>query len=204
MIKNIIFDVGDVLMHFTWDKYVNELFNGDEALIEKVNASIWGPNNRFNEFDKDILPEEEVIASMRDYDRSVCNEVVEALSHMERTMESVDYAEKWILDLKSRGYKVYYLSNLSPIVRRNGGHVFDFLELMDGGILSYEVHLVKPDRAIYRELKHKYGLKPEECVFIDDKPTNVDAGIAYGYHGLIFKGYETTKTELDKILTEVS
>lgn len=61
MIKNIIFDVGDVLMHFTWDEYVNDLFAGNQELIATVNASVWGPDNRFNEFDKDILPEEKEI-----------------------------------------------------------------------------------------------------------------------------------------------
>lgn len=56
MIKNIIFDIGDVLMRFTWDEYINELFNGDTETIAAVNEAI-NETGLWIELDRNVIPE---------------------------------------------------------------------------------------------------------------------------------------------------
>ena len=61
-----------------------------------------------------------------------------------------DYAIPWIQKLKSAGYQVLVLSNFSDKVKRDNEDAMDFLEYVDGGILSYRDGVIKPDPAIYR------------------------------------------------------
>ena len=67
---------------------------------------------------------------------------------------------------------------------------------MDGGILSYQEKLIKPDPAIYQLLLNRYGLKAQECVFLDDTERNVDAAIQQGMAGIVFRSREQAVEEL--------
>ena len=87
---------------------------------------------------------------------------------------------------RSRGYCVYYLSNIPE-------DVLDFLTerdlkgLFDGGVASCEVHINKPDPRIYKALLAKYQLKAGESVFIDDRLENVQAAFRLGFAGIQMK-----------------
>lgn len=100
------------------------------------------------------------------------------------------------------GYQVLVLSNFSDKVRRENGDALDFLEYVDGGILSYKDGVIKPDPAIYSLLLERYGLKPEECVFLDDMQPNLDAAAWFGIHTILFRSYEEAQEELKKLGVE--
>ena len=76
------------------------------------------------------------------------------------------------------------------------------------GMLMYEnigkyqnmVKMVKPDADIYQCLFDTYGLKPEECVFLDDRPENIEGGEKLGMRGIVFESYEDAKAKLEKML----
>ena len=74
------------------------------------------------------------------------------------------------------------------------------MKLMDGGIMSYEVQLIKPDLAIYQTLMERYDLQPEECVFLDDTVRNVEAAQALGIAGIVVTSQEQAKKELETLL----
>ena len=74
-----------------------------------------------------------------------------------------------------------------------------FLELLDGYILSFREKLIKPDPAIYQLLFDRFGLIPEECVFMDDTQANVDMAIQCGMHAFLFRGRESAVKELQKL-----
>ena len=78
--------------------------------------------------------------------------------------------------------------------------VLDFLPLMDGGVFSCYVGQVKPDPAIYRTISEKYGLTPEECVFLDDNKANIDAARDFGMNGIHFVSFEQADKELQELL----
>ena len=77
-----------------------------------------------------------------------------------------------------------------------------FMPLIDGGVISYEVKSVKPEPGIYEALIEKYDLVPEECVFLDDRPDNVEAAKKKGFHGIVAEGYEQASEALNNILKE--
>ena len=74
-----------------------------------------------------------------------------------------------------------------------------FLPEMEGGILSYKEHLIKPEPEIYQLLLKRYGLKAEESVFLDDTLKNVEAAEEQGIHGIHFLTKEQAEEELRKL-----
>lgn len=71
---------------------------------------------------------------------------------------------------------------------------------MDGGILSCDIHLLKPNREIFEALLDKYNFKAEECIFIDDREINIQGAKVLGIEGIVFENYEQAHTKLRKIL----
>ena len=71
---------------------------------------------------------------------------------------------------------------------------------MDGGVFSCYEKLIKPDPALFKVILERYGLKPEECVFIDDNLPNVEAARNLGINAIHFKKYSQAKDELENLL----
>lgn len=195
--KTVIFDIGQVLMKFDWTGYVKTLFN--EETVERVTKAIWS-HGYWNELDVGVRSEEDILQSMIDADPSIEKEIRIAFSGDALAMGKHDYAIPWIKELKAMGYQVLFLSNYSKHVMKSKWEVLDFLPHMDGGIFSFMVHEVKPDAAIYRLLIEKYHLEPSECLFIDDKPENIEAARALGMQGIVFEGYEKSYPIVMEIL----
>ena len=78
--------------------------------------------------------------------------------------------------------------------------VLDFLPYMDGGVFSCHVKLIKPDLAIYLCLLKKYGLRAEECLFIDDREENVAVARELGMQVVRFEGYEQARAVTNSMI----
>lgn len=200
MIRTIIFDIGNVLTVFGWKNFLNSF--GFPPEIEKRVGKATVDNPFWHEFDKGFLSDEEMLEGFIRNDPSVEKELREIYVSLHGIVTKADYAIPWIQALKKAGYQVLVLSNFSDKVRRENGDALDFLEYVDGGILSYKDGVIKPDPAIYSLLLERYGLKPEECVFLDDKQPNLDAAAWFGIHTILFRSYEEAQEELKKLGVE--
>lgn len=194
MIQTIIFDIGNVLVGFEWEAYLAG-FGFTEEITERISkATVLSP--QWNEFDRGAVDDEEIVQSFVGNDpeiepeiRSICKDIHDMLSRR-------DYAIPWIQQLKEKGYQVLYLSNFSRKAEIECADTLDFLPYMDGGIMSYQYHLIKPQPEIYETLLQKYGLVAEECVFLDDRQENCEAAEKLGIRTIVF----TTKEEAEKQL----
>ncbi len=199
MIKNVIFDIGNVLVNFNWAEYMQKLFPGQDDLIAKLNVAVWG-DGRWERLDAGDDPEK-VWSSIIKICPENEPEIKKIISRVGETLTKRAGTHEWIKDLKSRGYKVYYLSNYSRFVMDANPEVLDFLPLMDGGVFSCDVKLLKPEIEIYDSLAKKYNLVPSECVFIDDLFANVQGAILYGFKGIQCVNQEQAKQDLNKLLS---
>lgn len=197
MIRNVILDIGKVLIGFEWMDYIHRLF--DEETGQKVTDALW-KTKYWWELDRAVLSEEEILEMFYSAAPDVKDEIREAFERVGECMTRCDYAIPWIEDLKKRGYRVYYLSNYSEHLMRANPDILDFLPHMDGGVFSCYVKLIKPDPEIYRTILAKYGLKAEECVFIDDREDNAAAARQLGMQAIRFENYEQAKGELELLL----
>ena len=204
MIHNIIFDIGNVLASFRWKDLFQDLgFTGDK--FDRIAAATVLHPTMWNEFDRSLMSDEEIIAKCIERAPEYEEEIRLMFSKTELLVEEYAYSYGWIKRLKERGFHVYLLSNYGRTsfeAAKNHGRL-SFLPLVDGGVISYEVQIVKPEPGIYKALLQKYNLKADECVFLDDRADNIEAAELLGLQGIVVKSYEQAEAELEKILKEV-
>lgn len=199
MIRNMVFDIGNVLMGFRWKEYMRSLFGENEALIQTINQGIWH-NGCWAAMDKGEMDGAATLRSAVAFAPQYEKEIKLTLDRVALAFHKFGYAVPWVQELKGMGLNVYYLSNYSAFSIAANPDVLDFIPCMDGGVFSFEVKAVKPDPEIYRCLCDKYDLKPEECLFTDDVPANVKGAHACGFQGIVFEGYEKTYPVIMKAL----
>jgi len=102
----------------------------------------------------------------------------------------------WQLALKRRGLLTGILSNMGDNVLDNMKREFDWLPRFDVLVWSYQLHMAKPDAAIYRHTLQKLGTAPQETLFIDDRPVNVEAARALGIQAIEFSTVEALRADL--------
>ena len=194
MIKNIIFDIGNVLAAWSWREFYESFQYSPDVTERLARATVLSP--LWEEFDRGAMDEEALLDKFIENDPGLEKEIRRVRENIHDMLGRYDYAIPWLQDLKGKGYKVYYLSNFSRKAHQECAHVLDFLPLMDGGILSYQEKLIKPDPAIYQLLLRRYGLKAEECVFLDDTKKNVEEAVRQGMAGIVFYSRELAVEKL--------
>ena len=200
MIRNIVFDIGNVLVNFDPKSFLKRK-GFDEAMADRIiEASVKTPV--WNELDRGAWTEEELIEGFVRNDPKIEEQIRRAFSDYEDIVLPTTYAIPWIKELKAKGYRVYYLSNCSRMVEVQCKEAMAFLPYTDGGILSYTDKLIKPDPAIYLLFLERFGLKADETVFLDDTLVNIEAAEKLGIHGIWFKGKEQAECELRKLGVE--
>ncbi len=200
MIKNIIFDIGRVLNAFQWEGYLRSVVPEEEAykIVEKAVFL----NLKWGDHDLGLKTEEEEIQDFVEAAPEYEKEIREVYENIGKCVWLYDYTESWIEELKEKGYKVFALSNWPKHVYEQRTNNLDFLEMLDGYILSYREHLIKPEPKIYETLLERYGLVAEESVFLDDTLVNVEGARKVGIHGILFKNQEQGREELRKLGVE--
>ena len=136
MIKNIVFDIGNVLTDYTWNKYLHS-FGFSEEVCERV-AIATVKSKEWGEFDRGVMTVEAVVDTLVQNAPELEKEIRTFTADMSGLVEKVDYAIPWIEELKAKGYKVYYLSNFSEKAEKECAPALDFIPYTDGGILSYQ------------------------------------------------------------------
>jgi putative hydrolase of the HAD superfamily len=102
----------------------------------------------------------------------------------------------WQVELKKCGLLTGILSNMGDNVLDNMKRTFDWLPRFDVLVWSYQLLMAKPDPAIYRHLLKELGTRPEETLFLDDRPVNVEAALAMGMKALEFSTVERLRDDL--------
>ena len=200
MIRNIIFDIGNVLADYRWKDFLRDK-GFDDAMVHRIaKASVLSPY--WNEFDRGEWDQDKIMAEFVKADPGIEKELHQAYDNIKGLVTPRSYAIPWIQELKAKGYGVYYLSNFSYKAYVECAEALDFLPYTDGGILSYLDKVIKPEKEIYDLLLSRYELKAEECVFLDDTLKNVEAARKYGFYGICFKTKEQAEEELKALGVE--
>lgn len=200
MIKNIIFDIGNVLADFSWKKRMENLGFSEELIERVADATVRSP--QWNEWDLGILSSEEIIQLLMKNDSEIADDIYSFCSEFGDLVTKCSYAIPWIEQLKERGYGVYYLSNFSKKAEEECSESLDFIPYMDGGILSWHDKLTKPMPEIYQLLLKRYGLNASECVFLDDTEKNVKAAVKEGLAGIVVTDHEQAVKALEELLAK--
>lgn len=197
MIHTIIFDLGNVLVGFGWEKFLREIAPEDKDYLALERAIFRNP--AWVEHDKGLLTEQEELAEFISAAPEYEAQIRQAYENLSGCVWNLPYTVPWLQELKAEGFRIYALSNWPKHVYDLRGARLDFLELMDGYILSFREHVIKPDPEIYRRLLERYDIRPEEAVFLDDTLKNVEGAERLGIRGIHFRNLGQAKEELEKL-----
>lgn len=185
MIKNVIFDVGNVLAYFGWRECLASFHFGKEAEEKLAEAVFLNP--AWAERDRGVWTEEEIFQAFLEKAPEYGVEIQLLLDHIQEWIPEYSYSTELVKTLQEAGYHTYYLSNYGKdfeIAKKTHG----FFKYMDGGVVSWEEKVIKPDARIFEILMERYGLKAEESIFLDDSPANIAAAEALGFLGIVVTG----------------
>ncbi|MBP5198940.1 MAG: HAD family phosphatase [Lachnospiraceae bacterium] len=196
MIKNIIFDPGNVLVNFRWRAFLKDK-GFDEKMIETL-APVTVNSPTWKEFDRGVWSDEEVIESFVKTAPDLKTEIHKAFDDMTGIVRRYDYSIDWVKKIMAAGYNVYFLSNYSEKVRAQNPDATAFTSELTGGVWSDLVNMIKPDEDIYLKLLDTYELNPDECLFFDDTQKNVDTANRLGIHAFLF----TDKASAEAVLRD--
>lgn len=201
-IKTVVFDIGNVLIDFSWREMFAERGYTDEKMVERMaKASVYSPE--WSEFDRGILTYDQIIDSFVKNDPEIEADLRKALVSMEGMATPKETTVPMLKLLKAKHYQILVLSNFSEWALDGNKETMSFLKYVDGGILSYRDKVIKPGEEIYRLLMSRYDLQPEECVFIDDTAPNIDTAVRLGMHGIVYKSQEQMLNELRALGVEI-
>lgn len=188
MIKNIVFDMGGVLVFDNSMDFFSR-YVADQTDLELLDRELFFSPEWKNGWDKGTMTTDQVI-------ESVCKRLPQRL-HMavRQVMENwnmepraIPGIESLIRALKESGRGVYLLSNTAAAFYQYC-HKLPAIECFDGKFISADYHLLKPHREIFEKFILVFGLVPEECYFIDDRKENVEGALASGWGGgFVFSG----------------
>lgn len=186
MYKNIIFDFGGVVVQFNPKDFLMDHFMNKRA--EEIVYELTFGSQEWQDLDRGTITREEGNAAMLESAARV-NRVFEVQTVIDewptilRTKESTVHTMQ---KLKAAGYRLYYLTNI-PADIMDELRQREWFSLFDGGVASCEVHLCKPEPAIYTTLMQTCNLAYDESIFIDDNKVNAQAAYNLGITGILYK-----------------
>lgn len=199
MIRNIIFDFGGVLLDWN-PRYLYRKYFGNEREMEYFLTEVC-TLERNSELDCGEPFAEWVKKYQSEYPRYAEAIEIYHTRWPEMLRGQIPEGVALLRDMKSAGYGIYGLTNWSAETIGYAYEAFgDLKPLFDGIVVSGEEKTLKPGPEIYRILLDRYGLKAEECVFLDDSRKNVDGAIAVGINGILYDDIARVRSGLSGLL----
>ena len=186
MYKNIIFDLGGVVVDFKPRDFLMDHFLNKRAEDEVFDLTFG--SKEWEELDRGVISRGTANRLMLENaaERGRTFEVQAVIDEWQSILHTNKRTVKTMCKLKLAGYRLYYLSNIPQDVideiRQR-----DFFPLFDGGIASCDVHLCKPEPEIFTTLMQTCRLAYDESIFVDDNKANAQAAYNLGITGILYK-----------------
>lgn len=194
-IKNVIFDLGRVLIDWEPQKIALELAEANPAFNPQIFKITQTPF--WYLFDLGYINSAELIEHFsNEFSRENLN------IFFQKAMESLvplNLGMNLLQAVRERGFATYVLSNMSFEFYQWISSQYSILEGFHGAVFSYEIHTMKPDFKIYQYLLDKYSLKPQECLFIDDMDCNIFSARKVGINSLLYQPQDDMFSHLRKL-----
>ncbi len=182
MIKNIVFDLGNVLISFKPAEYFDKI--GYPTEYKNIIISEIFKSKEWQLVDKGQITTSEAIQKLSESSSLNHKEITTVFDLRSKILQPINGNIKVLPALKKRGFKLYFLSNFPNDLFDEVYESYPFFQLFDGGIISAWVKAIKPERRIFEILFEKYSLKAEESIFIDDDELNVRTAGLLGMSGI--------------------
>lgn len=198
MIKNLVFDFGNVLIEWNPAKILATFVEEDRKRIKAAifDSGFWAQT------DTGQLTLEVAIQAAQTLLDSSYSATVEAIfTHWYETVDVYYQLQEKIFEWAQLGYGIYILSTTSEIFYAvENADLLPMTKVLTGKILSYEVGCAKPDKSIYQKLLAQYALQANQCVFIDDLQVNLDVAKSLGFETILATSEQQNIIAIEELL----
>jgi FMN phosphatase YigB (HAD superfamily) len=198
MIRNIVFDLGNVLISFKPSEFL-EKNNYPEIKRNIILTDIFC-SNEWLLLDNGDISTEDAINAICENSALKRAEIARIFNSRTEIFYPIRNNIKILPELKERGFKLYYISNFPIDIYDDVKNAYPFFEIFDGGIISAEVNLSKPDIRIFKVFLEKFRLNSEECLYLDDIEKNVNSAVLTGMKGFTTHGSTDISEELNVLI----
>ena len=196
MIKNIIFDIGNVLLYFYPFEYLKKKYSYEDA---KFLFSAIFDTDEWLELDRGTITEEEALSVFIERNPKKENILREVMCDFYNIFTPIESSVEILKHLRHQGYTLLFLSNIHLGIYEHIIDKYEFLKEFNGGIISAKVNMLKPDEDIFFSIIKKYKIKPEESLFIDDTAHNIETAANLGFVTIHLTNPDTFQEDLVKL-----
>jgi putative hydrolase of the HAD superfamily len=198
MIRNVIFDLGGVLI--TWrPQEIIDAFYTEPALRAALREHVFDHAD-WVEMDRGTLDELALVPRFAGRMARSESEMAALLDRVRDSLLPMPASIELVTRLRQRGLKLYALSNISNAMFRHIESRYEFFALFEGIVISGAVNLMKPEPEIYEHIVRRFSIRADETVFIDDLPRNVEGARRLGMNAIRFENVEQCSRELEALL----
>ena len=198
MIKNLILDFGKVLVDYDFEAFFRKYIPDAERCLAFTPVLY---NVELQQLlDREERPFEIIMEEWIEKNKEFEPEIRYFNEHYPaKVTYEGEGRDELRTQLKAEGYKLYGLTNWCSKVHLTMAQ-FPIFKLLDGQIISSEEKVIKPEPEIYQKLFDKFNIKPEECIFADDRAENFEGGRRLGMNGIVFTDAKQYERELRELL----
>jgi len=200
VIRNIVFDLGNVLLDFDPESYLEKLgYSADKR--NKLKSEIF-ETEEWLQLDRGTITQSDAVEIWQRRNPDLKDEIEAVMAAWEKILTLKKDTAEILKSLAAKNYKLYILSNFHHQAFEYVSSKYGFFNYFDGRVISADVGLVKPDSEIYDHLLNKFDLKAAETIFIDDTRANIKAALDKGLRVIHFTDAESLEEELKLYLRE--
>lgn len=195
MIKNVVFDIGNVLVEYFPSKEV-EKFKTNENKIWDA-KKLYATDINYRKYLNGLISVDEMLQDCNNKYKGFSVEFdLLLIKNKQKYMMHEMKENTRLLENINNKYMTYLLSNIAKESFEYIYENFRFAKIVKGGIYSYVENISKPEPKIYQILIERYNLHPEETIFIDDKIKNIEEAEKLGIKGILYNKEENDLREL--------
>jgi len=197
-VRNVIFDLGGVVLHWSPDEVLSQ-FQSDPVLRAELRQALFAHAD-WQQFDRGALTETQVVDRLQARLGRPRSELVAIVDAVRESLVEKPDTVTLMRSLHQRGVALYCLSNMPASIYAHLRRRHTFWDVFSGIVISGEVRMIKPEPQVYAHLLERFDLRPEQSVFIDDLPVNIEAARQAGLHAILFNDAAQCRAELGRLL----
>lgn len=197
-VQNIVFDLGRVLIDYDPQTFLDSLF-GRTFDTNKLKPVVF-QSPEWAMLDRGVINQAQAVERLGNQYPELAEHIRIVFDNWFSMLTPIESSVEWVTRLHKQGYSLYVLSNFHREAFSYVRGKYSWFHLFDGMVISYQVHALKPEPAIYEALLRMYQLEPESCLFIDDVLANIEGAQQMGIKGIQYKNPEQMSRDLVEVL----